>query len=1200
MKSLKMKNHSNLHCTVDYLTEKRSTNTIYGFIFVIITIVVSVNIGAYSLNKVTFAIERYSLAGELLLSLDNSRLSELLFSRNKGKKESIVAQKNARLSIKLLEEFHATNVDQHIDTHALLKLGKKYQGHLINYIDLVLSQDQQLEALGLSASEVSSRANELLLLQNTGIHRIKDYLQFDIKNINEIVNDSIFIDDLSEDVFVLLKNTEALSSSRKGHALSDLKGNTQLIVDKITDDNDDNEDNLQDLKRELIEFITFLNLIPTNQKHNLSAKTINSVMQKIVKIEKEMIELDQQYGSYTQNITAEAITLYEIINTRINASNDVSKLLTLISEARQADSDFILAPDLNERLLLKDMSINALTQIDTLIAKMRDLVHDADELDLLIKLKNSVRIYKFQSHRVVKSVITSDQQTKYLHETALSASKKLSMLRELRFEQMQESKKLTKYSILLAILLVIALAILVFINRRYEGNLIKLQRQLKQALERAKDADKAKSEFLANMSHEIRTPMNVIIGMSYLALETTLNETQRNFIEKVNLSANNLLGIINDILDFSKVEARKLSLENIEFSVPQVLKYFADSISNSAADKKLELLIIVDKSVPEYLMGDPLRLGQILINLGCNAVKFTHQGRIIVNVSVKSELDGTVELDFSIMDTGIGMSQDQIKCLFSSFSQEDASISRNYGGTGLGLAICKNLVELMSGNIEVKSIIDVGSTFLFSVNLKRARNVIEAEPVQSKKTVTLISDEMNVIDNLSGMASTYCAKMSTLKYSTLSNLSFSGDNASNNLLLIDLGIDKKENIEVVKSFLDNLKLAKDTKIFLLCLNKTAIEVEFLPYKDNIVVIEKPLLSFIFPSLLSEEICADAFLDAPLLDCSHTLQGKHILLVEDNVINQELGIELLQSKCAIVTVADNGEKAIELIKEHAFDLVLMDCQMPVLDGYSATKIIRTQLMNLDLPIIALTATALKEDHIKAIDAGMNGIITKPINVEEMYQVVFKWCGKDDFALIQKHEKSAQAENDLEATPAVYIEGVDIVAGVDIANNNRELYFKLLLNFSYQLDDLQLSVAVNNELLTCDGKLSDEALEKLHLVKGLAANLAINSVYNLAVELENEPVTNESIRYFDEELSLVCQEVKAKLSTPKVIVKAKVCHVKRGDIINALTESNAIIFDLLQETSEIELSLTNIQFIELTRLVDNFQFDAALTYFKKSIQ
>ncbi|MDH5353852.1 MAG: response regulator [Gammaproteobacteria bacterium] len=395
-------------------------------------------------------------------------------------------------------------------------------------------------------------------------------------------------------------------------------------------------------------------------------------------------------------------------------------------------------------------------------------------------------------------------------------------------------------------------------RKKYETDLLEAKTE-------AEKANRAKTAFLSSMSHEIRTPMNAIIGMSQLALESGLNEKQKNYISKVNSSAKSLLGIINDILDFSKIEAEKLEMETVNFRLKDTIKNMVNLVKYKADEKAVKINIDIESNVPNLLSGDPLRLGQVLINLVNNAIKFSYPDKpVALLVALKEETDNEVVLNFTVRDQGIGISPEQMKSLFRPFSQADSSTTRQYGGTGLGLVISRNIIQMMGGDISVESEVDIGSVFSFNARFAR--------PSQDK--LEIITPDSNTTED------------------------------------VDKSMER-------------------------------------------------------------------------------LRGISVLLVEDNEINQELVVELLSSNGIMVETASNGQEALDILRTSKFDLVLMDCQMPVMDGYEATRQIRLQKDLNDLPIIAMTANAMKGDREKALSTGMNDYIAKPINPDTVFFTMDRW-------------------------------------------------------------------------------------------------------------------------------------------------------------------------------------------------------------------
>ncbi len=523
----------------------------------------------------------------------------------------------------------------------------------------------------------------------------------------------------------------------------------------------------------------------------------------------------------------------------------------------------------------------------------------------------------------------------------------------------------------------------------------------------AESANRAKGEFLANMSHEIRTPMNAILGMSHLALHSGLTPRQHNYVFKVQRSAESLLGLIDDILDFSKIEAGKLDMEHVEFALGDVMGQLANLVGLKAEDKGLELLFEEPTDLPTRLVGDPLRLGQVLVNLGNNAVKFTERGEVIFAVSVESRTATEVRLRFSVQDSGVGIGPEQQQRMFLPFSQADASTSRRYGGTGLGLAISRHLVALMDGEIGVTSALGHGSRFHFTARFglgtgdESVASALHAAPlpqarvlvvednasarhimVEMARAIGLEPEEAG--DGFDAMRATALAREAGRPF---------------RLVLMDWKMPGMDGLECARRLQDAPE--PPTVLLLTAFGREELLHQIGDQTTNpgtaiAAVLAKPVT----PSTLLDA-CAAALGQAPAaparasqredaLQAHHQrLRGKRVLLVEDNLINQELALELLGGAQMQVTVAGDGRQALQLLDQRNFDVVLMDCQMPVMDGYEATRALRLLPRFAELPIIAMTANAMVGDREKVLAAGMNDHISKPIDIAEMFATIARW-------------------------------------------------------------------------------------------------------------------------------------------------------------------------------------------------------------------
>ena len=530
------------------------------------------------------------------------------------------------------------------------------------------------------------------------------------------------------------------------------------------------------------------------------------------------------------------------------------------------------------------------------------------------------------------------------------------------------------------------------------------QVKLEEANRTALEATEAKSIFLANMSHEIRTPMSAIIGLSHLALKTDLTARQHDYVVKIRSSGQHLLGIINDILDFSKIEAGKLAIENIDFDLDQVLGNVGNLMSEKAASKGLELIFDVDKSVWAHFKGDPLRLGQILINFCNNAVKFTETGEVIVSVRAAEVSDTHQTVRFSVTDTGIGMTADQISGLFQAFAQADASTTCKYGGTGLGLAISKQLTELMGGQVEVESTLGKGSTFRFDVRLQKGATSARPRVLQSDlrdRKVLIIDDNPHARAVLSSMLTslTFIADEAASGEEAINMVrKATGIDAPYEIVFIDWQMPGLNGIETGKRILSMSDSKSPPHLVMVTaygreeVMKQAEESGF----DNVLI--KPVTSSVLfdtaVMALDSDIEGTESVRAEQSFDVQGLNGCRILLVEDNEINQEVAVGQLEDAGIVVDLAENGEIATRMVGDNEYHAVLMDMQMPVMDGIEATRIIRSNPRFQTIPIIAMTANAMAADRERCLEAGMNDHIPKPIDPEELFRVLIRWTKGHD--------------------------------------------------------------------------------------------------------------------------------------------------------------------------------------------------------------
>ncbi|MEG2172278.1 MAG: response regulator [Desulfovibrionaceae bacterium] len=664
--------------------------------------------------------------------------------------------------------------------------------------------------------------------------------------------------------------------------------------------------------------------------------------------------------------------------------------------------------------------------------------------------------------------------------------------------------------------------------------------QAEEGLIIAKDASRAKSEFLARVSHEIRTPMNAILGLSYLCLQKDLTTAQREYITKIHQAGNKLLGIINDILDYARIEKGKLRIVKAPFRMEGLLDSLMNLASLKGKEKQVETLFHVDPNVPPVLEGDMLRLIQIMSNLASNAYKFTEHGEVVISISLLEDFGSKAKICFSVQDTGIGISEEQQANVFQSFTQVDSSMTRSHGGVGLGLSIVNHLVGLMGSEIKLKSTLGQGSTFYFEIIMEKGQATLSPTTFMEVKFVGL---RVLVVDDSATARKIFATMLEHYSMDVIAvssgeeALDVLAEDHTFALIIIDWKMKGIDGVETLRRIRKMRGLEKNPPALLVSaynMDDVCADCEDL---TNVRVLTKPMNHSVFFENLCEILKNDSLHEAAIqgsavrMPALPDITGARVLLVEDNDLNQEIAKEILKSIGVDVSIVENGLQGVNAILSGDFDLILMDVQMPVMDGLEATRRIRAAGFNMvDLPIVTLTAHASSHDKEKSLEAGANGHLTKPINVESLYSSLAYWLGQSPRKakrlpraampeLSAGAAASPQQNTVLQSTGTLAesagpssllpdsLPGLQVQSGLANVVQNKTLYLSLLCRFveKYSSSPQEFVQLVEDQRLEEAGRLA-------HTVKGVAANLGAMDLSQAARDLEQNLGSVEGASFF----------------------------------------------------------------------------------------
>ena len=877
-------------------------------------------------------------------------------------------------------------------------------------------------------------------------------------------------------------------------------------------------------------------IIGTYSNQSQADRDLASLIKELQK-EENIVNLQHQHDFYF--IARKSGKYYIGLIEPFSDFNVLKTVLTSVQKHREG----AFSNRVDKKYLLRNAKISQLQLEQTKVEVKKPEVKYVEEpvstpkvKEIIVHKKIEKILKNIEQKPVQKSVMPSDKKDMEITLEAPVETKGTELLNSLGYSY---------YQIATLTFLLFSLVLLLYIRYlRKKNNELKdhFNFQHNEEIKESYEEIDRKEMFLAKVSHELRTPMNAIIGLSHIVLQSDLNPLQHSNVSKIKHSGEMLLDIVNDILDISKMDAGELKIEKVKFDLNDVLEHVSNMVSLKVQNKGLELIYHIEKDVPSVLVGDPLRLGQIFINLLDNAIKFTKEGTVELSIRKLEEMsDSIVGLEFIVRDTGIGMTESEISNIFQDFTQADSSISRVYGGTGLGLSITKQLVEMMGGVVDIQSTPDVGTSFKITIHftiheIDNKRYYRLPSKALMDKNALIVDSNPQSIKSLTNMLTYFHYKVETIN--TLEEADKLLSQVAFDMLIIDeqkLSKYSSDLIQLIKGKYD-IKIILIESIYYQNTNNIRHLEEIdsyimKPFNQNSIfnVIlevygEKKLQVEVKPKITKEELSV--------------FQNIHILVAEDNIINQRVIAGLLDGSGFKLTMANNGQEAIEkLSKNPSVDLILMDINMNVMDGYTATKTIREYNEYDDIPIFALTANSLQKDIDTAIACGMQGYLTKPLNIDSLYEKLFTLFSEQNKEKKEKRYYEQYEDEEVESVETTTVietrvysfSELDADLGLANSKGSKELYSTLLKNFLEMYND----AASVLDAIVQDRRYKD-GIHFVHDIKGLSSYLGAQKVATISERLEKEfksEKLNEHsilINKFTRDLELLLIDIRKYLS------------------------------------------------------------------------